>query len=215
MPRKRKPKSDKIKTVLIPDEIKTVSNNAVTKFNIEFVPIIINAETGRFQNLNLFQELLPILEETSHIFGDDSIPKVENYHEWLQYHIGFVQNAAPWIFAVLVDGKPQGFCWAINWAGNGPGVHSVQISGANRRKTPVAVTTQTIKMLVDLIFQQTEVYIIRGGYTQDNRAAGLALGRAGFSHPETERATMTRSGQEITGIIKSLTRPEWEVLKHG
>lgn len=212
MPRKRKPKSNKNLTVITVDKNLTVSNKAVTKFNIEFVPIIINAETGHFENLNLFQELLPILEETSHIFGDDSMPKVENYNEWLQCTIEFAQDAAPWIFAVLVEGKLQGLMWAINWSGNGPRIHCVQISGVNKRKTSMAMTTQAIKEFLKFIFEQTEVYIIRGEYTQDNRAAGLALGRAGFSHPETERATMIRNGQEVTGIIKSITRPEWEAL---
>jgi hypothetical protein len=182
------------------------------EFKVELLPFEVNPETGFFENVHLFSELLPTIEEFSHIFGDDSLPDVSNYNEWLSYQLGFVKEISPWIFIVMVDDKPQGLCWALNWGQNGARFHDVQISGLAKRKTPLSVTTKTIHALLQKIFKETDVYIVRSSFGINNRAASLAMIRAGLSNPEPQRAWMYKDGIEIAGIIRSITRPEWEAI---
>jgi hypothetical protein len=192
-------KTDSVKPVLL--------QKLKIEHDIKFEPIVIDQETGNFQNVHLFEKLLPVLEGYSDVFADDFTPSIQNYPEWLEHHLSFARSVAPWLFAVIVDGAPQGLAWAYNWEGS---EYSAEIGGMAKRGTPVGVTTQTIQKLVSLVFEGTKVYIVRSDCAFSNRAGRLAMTRAGLSHPEQRRAWRRVNGQEVTGIIKSVTRSEWE-----
>lgn len=213
MSRKRKPKSDKTKTVLSNDSSKTKPKSELTNFNIEFVPLVIDIEDGETLNGLVFEKLLAVLEEYSDHFGDDFTPKLDDYASWLKMYIDFAYYAAPWIYGVLLDSKPVGLIWACEWESTG---YCCKIGGFAKRGTPIEVTKQTIQKLVGSIFDNSPAYIIRAECAATNRPARLAMRRAGFSSPEMQRAWKLVNGHEVTGIIKSITRPEWqEVLLNG
>lgn len=189
--------------------------NLTKDSSVELVPLVVDEETGFFENSELYRELLPTIEEFSNLFGDESLPSVSNYSEWLQFELDFIREVSPWAFIVLADGKPQGLCWLISWWAPGKNYHSVDIGGIAKRGTPIEITQKTIWALLDKAFTETEVYIIRANCAKNNRAASLAMIRAGFTHPEPMRAFMVKGGVEIDAIIRSITRPEWEALKHN
>lgn len=210
--RKKKKLKDETETVSKQDVLESPK---IQNFTLEFEPVVLDNENGFIQNIHLFEKLLPVLEQYSDVFDDDSAPKLENYSQWLGYHLEFLKSVAPWVFVVMIDGEPQGLLWAINWGSNGLKTHSVEISGIANRKVNPEWTVAALKKLVDIIFNSTEVYIIRSSYTSNNRAAGWAVSRAGLSHPEEQRVCMIKNGQELTGIIKSITRPEWLEAQDG
>ncbi len=206
---RRKHKSN---TVLKKHKSNTVnvetSQNLTKEYEIQFRQIIIDPETGDFQNFTIFKDFLPILEEYHRFFGDDFTPSIENYAAWLKKYLDFVKDIAPWFFCVVVNGEPQGLIWAYNWEDPGLGVYTVDIGGLAKRGTPVEVTKRTIRQFLEMLFAETGVYVVRGDCAFGNRAARLAMLRAGMSHPEIRRAWKVCDGAEITGIIYSITRHE-------
>lgn len=187
--------------------------SVTTDSSVELISLEINPVTGMFKNVHLYGALLPTIEEFSDIFGDDTLPSVANYNEWIQFEMDFIKDVTPWAFIVLVNGQPQGLCWLTSWWAPGKSYHSVDIGGLAKRGTSLEVTKKTIHALLDKAFNETDVYIVRSNCAKSNRAASIAMIRAGFSHPEPMRAFMVKKGVEIDGIIRSITRPEWEAMK--
>lgn len=180
------------------------------EYEIHFSPIVIDKETEHFENVHLFEKLLPSLEGYADVFAYDYSAQIDDYSSWLDGHLKFAESIAPWLFAVMVNGEAMGLIWAYNWESNLKGDFSVEVGGMAMRETPGGVTEKTIRQFVKALFEETSVYIVRGDCAFDNRAARWAMMRSGMSHPETRRAWKIKGGSEITGIIYSVTRPEWE-----
>lgn len=169
-------------------------------------------KVNRNTNLHLFSDLMPMIEQYSHIFDDDTVDKNKNYDEWLDVVLDFIDSVDPWFYAVLLDGKPEGVMWATAWESYGSKHHSVEYGGLCNREIDPFISNIAAYLFLDGIFKKTGVHIIRGEFAETNRAVSLFLKRLGFSNPEKRRAFQIKQGREITGTILSITRPEWELI---
>jgi hypothetical protein len=180
--------------------------------SISFEPVWFNPETGTFQNIHLLFQMLPVLEQYADIFGNDYISLEQDYNEWLDSVMGFIQQVAPYFFVALEDGQPTWLVWASNWESFKQHAHSVEIGGLAKRGVLPLKTKVMTYCLLDMLFETTDVNIVRAECEESNRAVRLSLMRTGFSHPEKRRCIKVKNGQEVTGIILSMTRSEWEQL---
>jgi len=177
---------------------------------VELHPVVANKDTGEFLNVHLLHDLLPIYEEYHGFFEDDAIIGPEDdYKTWLAQNLTAINSAFPWVFAVTVNGTVQGGVWAYNWDGTGEGYFSVQIAGMARRKVHPDWTANAIHQILSMIFEKTNVEIVRCEVRDDNRPARLACLRAGMCHPEPRRGLGIKGGEMIHGVVYSVTRAEF------
>ena len=161
-----------------------------------------------------FEFLQPLLNQFELYYQDhfmrDGIPDPSNYSEWLSMILKFIHHKSPWFFAVTVNDELQGCLWVNNWETQGENYYSCEFSGFAFPDVNPASTCKAIQLLTSTIFRETTVFIARTVSKEGNRAAQIAARRAGYSHPESMRAWQVRGGEPITGIISSITRPEFE-----
>lgn len=167
-----------------------------------------------WQNLHLLVAVLPVMEQYADLLDDDSTNPKENYGEWLDTVLEFIDGIAPWFFVVTQDGVPKGAVWGTNWHSFGKSFHAVEVGGVALRKIHPDISRRAMKELVGRIFNETDVVIVRAEYDHRNRAVSWILNELGFTNPEPRRCYRVRNGEAITGTIKSITRTEWEVLPH-
>jgi RimJ/RimL family protein N-acetyltransferase len=178
---------------------------------IELASIDFNPDVGWYQNVHLLLKVLPIMEGYPDNFRVDGYPHPkDDSGNWMTFVMSSIQEAAPWFFAVLADDEVIGACWAHDWEGPQEQRHSVMMGGVSRRGVDPDVTRTWVRMLCGKIFEETGAYIIRAACEESNRASRIAMIRAGFSHQEQRRAWILKDGAEITGIIMSITRSEFE-----
>lgn len=165
-----------------------------------------------WQNIHLLQKVLPVMEQYADLLDDDSTNPKTNYGEWLDTVLEFIEDIAPWFYVVTADGEPKGAVWATNWQSYGRDFHAVEVGGVALRKINPIISREAMRNLVDRVFNETGVAIIRAEYDQRNRAVSWILNELGFNTPEPRRCYRIRNGEAITGTIKSITRTEWESL---
>lgn len=192
----------------IKPEILTDLNNEITFAQVRF-----DEKSGVFENIHLLHKLLPTLESYSDIFHDDSV-KPSDYAAWLDVVLDFVEIASPWFYIVLVNGEPKGAIWAIGWVSFGENYHACEVGGLAKRGVDPFVTMMTIYKFTNILFEDTDIRIVRSEFTETNRAVSVCLRRLGYGHPEPRRCLKIRDGKEISGKYLSVTRTEWEAL-HG
>lgn len=180
--------------------------------NIQFVPVYYD---GTFKNIHLLYKMLPVLEDYADIFEDDSASPAKNYDEWLDVILNFIKDVTPWFLMVLVDNEPRGAVWVSAWEMTGNKVHGVEIGGLAARGVNPLISSATLQMFTQKLFDETDVYIVRAEFSNGNKSVKRILQRVGYSHLEERRCLKIKGGQEISGHYLSVTRPEWEALNES
>lgn len=182
------------------NDIKALSDS------ITFEPVVFEPMP---KNIDLLYQLMPAFEEFKGIFDDDDD---RPYSEWLDLVFQFIKSVNPWFCIVSVAGKPSGALWVPNWIKNGDQLHSAELSGVAVRGTPPITTMAAVHKFVSLVFNETEIRLIRSEFEASNRAARLCLIKTGFSNLEARRCLRFKGGIDIPGQLLSVTRPEWDAL---
>ena len=130
---------------------------------------------------------------------------------WYEAILEYINQVYPWFFAVTLNHNVIGVIWAENWNGFREHHYSVEIGGIAKRDIPVMVTYTSLQLFLKKLFDETEIYIMRGICDVNNRAAKLCFWRSGFSHPEHRRAWKLFQGKAVEGSVFSITRPEFEL----
>lgn len=178
---------------------------------ISFVPISANPETGVFHNVDILNKLLPVMEGYRQYLDDDYTPDNEaDYSSWLENKIEFVNSVYPWIVAVNVGEELSGCLWVSSWFSFNDTPYEAVVGGFAFPGVDPSHTKEAIQKFVAEIFTGTTVDIIRTETDEDNRAARIAMMRAGFKYPEPRRWVRKLNGKAVNGIILSITRDEFE-----
>lgn len=183
--------------------------------NIEFLPVVSHHSKGLYENVHLLIDILNEYEKYSDIFEDDwAIPK-DDYEAWLTEKLQCINALYPWFFAVTNEGQFVGWLWADQWQGSPAKAYSCNVGVVAKRKTKISENHQIFRLFLDKLFQETPVYIIHFETSATNKACIRGMKSLGIKHLETKRAWRVHQGQEVTGIIGSITRPEFEELKQN
>lgn len=177
---------------------------------MEFVPVLVDTARGEFANIHQLYQVMPLMADYADHFWDDSVDARKEYGTWLQLVMEFIEACDGWFYIASLDGEPQSVVWVNDFAFIGRTAHTCWMGGATRRKADPVISQACMRWMLQRVFEQTDVYIVRALMDEDNRAARMACWRGGFSHPETLRAYRIKRGRERTGIIMSITRPEFD-----
>lgn len=161
----------------------------------------------------LFQTIQYLEEYDDILFLSETHSKDTDYEGWLGAILDFVDDCFPYFRIVVIDGVPLGAFWALNFGGMSGKTRECDFGGLARRGVDPLLSLAASYAFLDLLFSEhPDLFIIRGEFTEKNRAVARLLYRLGFSHPETRRAIAVKDNQGITGTILSVTRPEWDAL---
>lgn len=182
---------------------------------IEFLPVCSNHSKGIYENVNYLVPILTEYEKYTHIFEDDWWIPPSDYEGWISEKMQCVNALYPWFFAVTYKGEFVGWVWADKWQGSPSKPYSCSVSVVAKRKTNISENSRIFRKFLEKIFTETSVYIIRFETSSKNKACLWGMKRMGFKHFDECRAWQVVNGQEVTGIIGSMTKPEFEELNHG
>ena len=160
---------------------------------------------------NDFAQLITLFHGVADIFSNDWLPHpVKNRAIWQTYILELITEAGDWFYVRKKNHEVTGAIWANNWIYYHNNPYACEVSAFSQRGMSVQENFRNLQEFTQLLFQHSRVYIIRAVIDSKNIPARRALKRAGFSHPETQRAAYLKNNVEHTTIIYSMTRPEFE-----